>query len=63
MSKNSTHIEDDIKQLEAHIAWFEGDEFNLEEALSKYQEAEKMAEEITRKLRELKNTITKATEQ
>lgn len=62
MSKNSTHIEDDIKQLEAHIAWFEGDEFNLKEALSKYQEAEKMAEEITKKLSELKNTITKATE-
>lgn len=40
------------------VAWFESDEFELELAITKYKEAEKLAGEIEHDLAELKNEIT-----
>lgn len=40
------------------VAWFEGEEFELEAALDKYKEAEKLADEIEKDLSGLKNEIT-----
>jgi exodeoxyribonuclease VII small subunit len=40
------------------VSWFESDEFELETALDKYKEAEKLAGEIEKDLSELKNEIT-----
>ena len=40
------------------VAWFEGEELELEAALDKYKEAEKLADEIEKDLSGLKNEIT-----
>lgn len=46
-----------IKQLETATDWFYGDQFNIDEAISKYQAASKLAAEINQDLAELKNQI------
>lgn len=46
-----------ITQLDRDIEWFYGDDFVLDEALSRYKEAAKRAEEIERELGELKNQV------
>lgn len=58
MSKNnSPKIEQKIAELEKIIAWFDGEEFELEAALTRYEEAQKLAEEIQHDLTSLKNSI------
>lgn len=39
------------------VEWFDGEEFNLELALDKFKEAEKLALEIEKDLLSLKNEI------
>lgn len=56
--KNNTVLTEKIAALDALVAWFDSDEFELEKALEKFTEAEQLAAEIDRDLRELKNTIT-----
>lgn len=56
--KNNPTIEQDITQLEKMVAWFEGDDFVLEEALTQYKKAETLAQDISRRLEEVKNTVT-----
>ena len=59
MSKsNSPSIEEKIVQLEQQVAWFDSEEFVLEEALGRYEVAQKLANEIQQDLATLKNTIT-----
>ncbi len=57
MSKAS-NIEARMKQLRELVAWFEGDDFKLEEAGKKFGEATNLAKEIELELSDLKNTIT-----
>ena len=57
MTKNNTTIEEKISQLEAAVAWFDSDEFELEKALDEYEKARKLADEVSRDIAELKNTI------
>lgn len=58
MSKNvKTNISDKIKQLDEAVEWFYGDDFALDEALAKYQAANKLAGEIEKDLSELKNKV------
>lgn len=57
MSKTDKTISQKMDQLSELVAWFEGDEFELERALDKYHEAEKLATEIERDLSELKNEV------
>lgn len=58
MSKNNTpNIEDKITALEAMVAWFDSEDFVLEQALVKYQEAEKLGVEIQKDITSLKNSI------
>lgn len=40
------------------VAWFESDEFEIEKALDKYRDAEKLAAEIEHDLSALKNEVT-----
>ncbi len=46
-----------INELDAAVEWFYGDEFSLDQALQKYQNAEKLAVEIEKDLTELKNQV------
>ena len=50
-------IEQKIAQLDASVEWFYGDEFNLDEALPKYQAAAALATSIEKDLTELKNKV------
>jgi len=47
-----------LKEFETIVAWFEGEDFSLEDALKKYQEAEVLSKEIESRLSEVKNEIT-----
>ena len=46
-----------FEELEKAKEWFYSDEFNLDEATSKYKETIKLAKEIEKDLAELKNEI------
>lgn len=46
MSKTNKTITQKMQDLTALVAWFESDEFELEKALDKYKDAEKLAAEI-----------------
>jgi exonuclease VII small subunit len=56
MSEKSSIAEKTTK-LDELISWFDGDDFELEKALDKFTETEKLAAEIERDLLELKNNI------
>ena len=58
MSKNDKTIQEKMNQLSELVAWFEGDEFELEAAIEKYKTAEVLADDIGKDLSELKNEIT-----
>ena len=58
MSANSKGIEEKMQQLRGLVAWFESDDFILEQASSKFEEATKLAGEIEHDLAALKNTVT-----
>ncbi|NLA42665.1 exodeoxyribonuclease VII small subunit [Candidatus Saccharibacteria bacterium] len=62
MTKNRDSIENDIKQLEEIVAWFESDDFALEQAIDRHKEAQELADKINQQLLELKNTIEKVIE-
>lgn len=51
-----------IEKLDAEVEWFYSDEFKLEEATAKYQEAVELAKEIESDLKGLKNEIEVLTE-
>lgn len=55
--KNNTSIAAKTAKLNELLAWFDGDDFSLEQALDKFAEAEKLAEEIEKDLLKLKNDI------
>lgn len=60
--KNNT-LSAKTAKLDELVAWFDGDDFELELALEKFTEAKKLADEIERDLMDLKNTITIVGEQ
>ena len=55
---NATSIADRLTQLNQLVAWFESDDFTIEEALDKFAEAEKLAKTIDEELSVFKNKIT-----
>lgn len=58
MSKVSNQpISDKLKRLDAMLEWFDSDEFELEQAIDKYHEAESLAAELEQDLAGLKNEI------
>lgn len=50
-------IEEKMSDLDALVAWFDGDDFSLERAFDVYKQAEKLAEEIEQELSTYKNEI------
>lgn len=55
--KNNMSIAEKTAKLSELVAWFDGDDFELEQALDKFSEAEKLAAEIEHDLLALKNNI------
>jgi exonuclease VII small subunit len=56
--KSNASIAEKTIQLNELVAWFDGDEFELEQAIDKFAEAEKLAAEIEADLSAMKNNIT-----
>lgn len=63
MTKSNSSIEDKIKQLEDQIEWFDGDDFKIELAIEKYDQAKKLAQDITQDIEAMKNEVTIINEQ
>ena len=57
MSQQLT-IKENIAKLELLMQWFDGDEFEIEESIAKFEEAKKLADEIKKQLKEVENKIT-----
>lgn len=55
--KSKLSIAEKTAKLNELVAWFDSEEFELEDALGKFSEAEKLADDIDKDLSELKNTI------
>lgn len=58
MSKSNKTIEEMRAELDELLQWFEGDQFVLEQAMAKFEEANKLASTIEAELTEYKNSIT-----
>ncbi len=54
--KNST-IKEKTEKLNRMVEWFDSDDFVLEEAIDKFNEAQKLALEIEQELNNLKNEV------
>jgi exodeoxyribonuclease VII small subunit len=63
MSKVNHSIQEKMTKLDELLAWFDGEDFELEAAVEKFKEAKKLADEIEQDLIEVKNTITVVAEQ
>lgn len=57
MSQTSKSIAEMRTELAELLAWFESDEFEVEQAIDKFKEAEKLAASIEKELLERKNQI------
>lgn len=55
-------LREQMEQLEEILAWFDSDEFELEAAVERYQQAAHVAEQIDQRLTEIKNKVTIITE-
>lgn len=47
-----------MKQFDEIVAWFDQEELDVEAALKKFEEGNKLAEEIRKRLETLENRIT-----
>ena len=57
MSKESKTINQKLKELGDLIEWFNGDDFELEQAIEKYKLAATLTEDIEDTLNNLKNEV------
>ncbi|MFZ1243117.1 MAG: exodeoxyribonuclease VII small subunit [Candidatus Saccharimonas sp.] len=58
MSKENKSIQEQLQKLQELVAWFDSDDFVLEQAIEKYHEAEVLAMRIDEQLVAVKNEIT-----
>lgn len=47
-----------MADLQEQIAWFDGDDFVIEEAVERFKKAEELADAIEKRLTTLKNDVT-----
>lgn len=57
MSLKNKSIQDKTVELTKLVSWFDSEDFQLELALDKYKQAEKLAADIENDLTNLKNEI------
>lgn len=56
MTKNNT-IKEKLSELDELVTWFEQEDIEIDQALAKFEEAEKLADEIGKELKTAKNKI------
>ena len=54
---NDMTIEQMVAELNERIAWFQGDDFNLDEAKQKFIEARELSKKITATLEDMRHDI------
>ncbi len=54
---NDMTIEQMMTELNERIAWFQGDDFNLDEAKQKFIEARELSKKITATLEDMRHDI------
>ncbi len=57
-AKSSSDLSAKLKRLDELVAWFDQEDFSIEDALKKFKEADELSDEIEKQLSELKNEIT-----
>lgn len=57
-AKNNSDLSAKLKKLDELVAWFDQEDFSIEDALKKFKEADELSREIEKQLNELKNDIT-----
>lgn len=57
MSEKNETVAAKLARLGEMVAWFESDDFVLEEAVERFETARKLADEIEQELAKLKNEI------
>lgn len=55
---NEKTIEQMMAELNERITWFQGDDFNLDEAKQRFVEARQLAKDITAALDDMQHDIT-----
>lgn len=58
MSEKNKSISKQLTELDQLIAWFDQEDFDLDEALKKFDEGVKLADEVKERLSTLENKIT-----
>lgn len=54
---NNEGVAGKLARLDELVAWFDSDEFELEQAIERFKAAEELAADIEKDLSELKNSI------
>jgi exodeoxyribonuclease VII small subunit len=57
MSEKNKTIEQKMSELRTAVAWFESDEFSLDEATERYKAAAQLAQKIEKDLRDMENSV------
>lgn len=58
MSVQKSDLNAKLAELESLVAWFEGDEIDIEQAVEKFEAGNKLAADIRKQLDTLENKIT-----
>lgn len=58
-AKDSSSIQEKMKQLEEIVEWFESEDAGIDEALAKYEVGLKLANELQKDIKSTKNKFTK----
>jgi len=58
MSEKNKTVQEKLSELSELVAWFQGPNFSLEEAVDKFKQAESLADVIEGDLGKIKNEIT-----
>ena len=56
--KEAKTLSQKSRELDELLLWFDGDEFNIDQALEKYKQAQELANEIEEELTKIKNEVT-----
>lgn len=58
MSEQNKSIHEKMTELNQLVGWFESDEFVIEEAMKRFEDAEALSQEIEQDIAKIKNRVT-----
>jgi len=58
MTDKEMTLDEKMKRLSELVAWFEGDEFKLEDSQARYNEVKRLADELRQEIDRLEQTFT-----